>query len=59
MYSLPTSVELPFGIWFKLVNEPKFGLEEDNIEERVLFKQDQVEMVPLVHNASLEDRTKV
>jgi hypothetical protein len=58
LHSLPTSVESPVGIWLKLVNETKFGL--DNIEERVILKQDQAEMVPLVvHNTSMEDRTKV
>jgi hypothetical protein len=47
------------GIWLKLVNEPKFGLD-NNIEERVLLKQDQAEiMVPLVHNTSMEEREKV
>jgi hypothetical protein len=51
------SVESPVGIWLKLVNEPKFGL--DNIEETVILKQDQAEMVPLVHNTSMEDKTKV
>jgi hypothetical protein len=46
------------GIWLKLVNEhPKFGL--DNIEERVRWKQDQLEVVTLVHNTSMKDRTKV
>jgi hypothetical protein len=57
MHSIPTSVESPVGIWLKLVNETKFGLE--NIEERVILKQDQAEMVPLVHKTSMEDRTKV
>jgi hypothetical protein len=57
MHSIPTFVESPVGIWLKLVNAPKFGL--DNIEEMVILKQDQAEMVPLVHNISMEDRTKV
>jgi hypothetical protein len=57
MHSIPTSVESPVCIWLKLVNEPKFGL--DNIGEMVILKQDQAGTVPLVHNTSMEDRTKV
>jgi hypothetical protein len=54
MNSFPTSVVPPVGIW--LTREwPRFGL--DNRRKGSL--QDQVEIVTLVHNASIWDREKV